>query len=175
MGGDDARGARGGRRSRSAPASAAHTRGLLPPSPDPTALWLFGREGADGSPRRLPPTSRGASSSRTRASPSCGGRHPVHGRRRRPLGYLSLAAHGHADALSVTVSSGGSQPVVDPETGTYFGRQADVRDAFPWNRLSRDSGRGRRRPVCRAAGRFSGFAMHEAVFASRPGGARGRG
>jgi hypothetical protein len=34
-----------------------------------------------------------------------------------PLGYLSLAAHGHADALSFTLSAGGAPVLVD--TGTY--------------------------------------------------------
>ena len=46
-----------------------------------------------------------------------------------PLGYLSLAAHGHADALAVTVSSGETDLVVDPGTGSYF-RRPDVREAF---------------------------------------------
>jgi hypothetical protein len=34
-----------------------------------------------------------------------------------PLGYLSLAAHGHADALSFTLSVGGQPVLID--TGTY--------------------------------------------------------
>jgi hypothetical protein len=46
------------------------------------------------------------------------------------LGYLSLAAHGHADALSVTVSTGEIPLVVDPGTGSYFAGSAHVRDAF---------------------------------------------
>ncbi|OZM79361.1 alginate lyase family protein [Pseudonocardia sp. MH-G8] len=37
-----------------------------------------------------------------------------------PLGYLSLAAHGHADALAVTVASGGRELVGDPGTGSYY-------------------------------------------------------
>ena len=47
-----------------------------------------------------------------------------------PLGYLRIAAHGHADALGVTISSGASALVVDPGTGTYFERDAEIRDAF---------------------------------------------
>ena len=36
-----------------------------------------------------------------------------------PLGYLSIAAHGHADALSFTLSAGGTEILVDPGTFTY--------------------------------------------------------
>ncbi len=38
-----------------------------------------------------------------------------------PLGYLSLAAHGHADALGVTLADTGGELVGDPGTGSYFG------------------------------------------------------
>ena len=38
-----------------------------------------------------------------------------------PLGYLSIAAHGHADALAVTLSAQGRDLVVDPGTGSYYG------------------------------------------------------
>jgi hypothetical protein len=38
-----------------------------------------------------------------------------------PLGYLSIAAHGHADALAVTLSDGGRELIVDPGTGSYYG------------------------------------------------------
>lgn len=37
-----------------------------------------------------------------------------------PLGYLSLAAHGHSDALSFTMSSGGKMLFCDPGTYTYY-------------------------------------------------------
>ncbi|MGD9874766.1 MAG: alginate lyase family protein [Kiritimatiellia bacterium] len=37
-----------------------------------------------------------------------------------PLGYLSIAAHGHADALSFTLSAGGLEFIVDPGTFTYY-------------------------------------------------------
>jgi hypothetical protein len=37
-----------------------------------------------------------------------------------PLGYLSLAAHGHADALAFTLSAGGKRLLVDPGTFCYF-------------------------------------------------------
>lgn len=36
------------------------------------------------------------------------------------LGYLSIAAHGHADALSVVVSAGPDELVTDPGTGSYL-------------------------------------------------------
>jgi hypothetical protein len=36
-----------------------------------------------------------------------------------PLGYLSIAAHGHADALSFTLSAGGREILIDPGTYSY--------------------------------------------------------
>jgi hypothetical protein len=36
-----------------------------------------------------------------------------------PLGYLSIAAHGHADALSFTLSFGGIPFIIDPGTFVY--------------------------------------------------------
>jgi hypothetical protein len=36
-----------------------------------------------------------------------------------PLGYLSIAAHGHADALSFTLSAGGREMLTDPGTYAY--------------------------------------------------------
>ncbi|MGH8758748.1 MAG: alginate lyase family protein, partial [Burkholderiales bacterium] len=38
-----------------------------------------------------------------------------------PLGYLSIAAHGHADALAFTLSVGGHEVLVDPGTYAYHG------------------------------------------------------
>ncbi|HEY0939926.1 MAG TPA: alginate lyase family protein [Steroidobacter sp.] len=48
-----------------------------------------------------------------------------------PLGYLSIAAHGHADALSFTLSVGGREILIDP--GTY---------AYHTNRMWRDYFKG---------------------------------
>ncbi len=46
-----------------------------------------------------------------------------------PLGYLSIAAHGHADALAFTLSAGGREILIDP--GTYaFHTQRMWRDYF---------------------------------------------
>jgi hypothetical protein len=38
-----------------------------------------------------------------------------------PLGYLSIAAHGHADALAVTLSVAGIELIGDPGAGSYYG------------------------------------------------------
>lgn len=38
-----------------------------------------------------------------------------------PLGYLAIAAHGHADALAVTMSLDGTEVVGDPGAGSYYG------------------------------------------------------
>jgi hypothetical protein len=40
-----------------------------------------------------------------------------------PLGYLSIAAHGHADALALTLSVGGREVLVDPGTYAYHGER----------------------------------------------------
>ena len=49
-----------------------------------------------------------------------------------PLGYLSIAAHGHADALSLTLSQDGRDLVVDPGTASYYGHPA-------WRRAHRST------------------------------------
>lgn len=46
-----------------------------------------------------------------------------------PLGYLSIAAHGHADALSMVLSAGGRELLVDPGTYAYH-TQKKWRDYF---------------------------------------------
>lgn len=38
-----------------------------------------------------------------------------------PLGYLSIAAHGHADALALYLSVGGAEFLIDPGTFSYHG------------------------------------------------------
>ena len=47
-----------------------------------------------------------------------------------PLGYQSIAAHGHADALSFTLSVGGAEFFIDPGTYTYHKR-------VPWREYFR--------------------------------------
>lgn len=46
-----------------------------------------------------------------------------------PLGYLSIAAHGHADALAFTLSAFGEEWLIDPGTYAYH-TQAVWRDHF---------------------------------------------
>ena len=46
-----------------------------------------------------------------------------------PLGYLSIAAHGHADALSFTLSAGGREMLIDAGTFAYH-TQRRWRDYF---------------------------------------------
>jgi len=46
-----------------------------------------------------------------------------------PLGYRSIAAHGHADALAFTLSLGGKEFLIDPGTYAYHG-QSPWRDYF---------------------------------------------
>jgi hypothetical protein len=46
-----------------------------------------------------------------------------------PLGYLSIAAHGHADALAFTLSAGGREILIDPGTFAYH-TQKKWRDYF---------------------------------------------
>ncbi|HYM30672.1 MAG TPA: alginate lyase family protein [Candidatus Cybelea sp.] len=47
-----------------------------------------------------------------------------------PLGYLSIAAHGHADALSVWLHLGGRPVLVDAGTFVYYGAEGAWRDRF---------------------------------------------
>jgi len=46
-----------------------------------------------------------------------------------PLGYLGIAAHGHADALALTLSVGGEEVLVDPGTYSYW-QEHKWRDYF---------------------------------------------
>ena len=48
-----------------------------------------------------------------------------------PLGYLAIAAHGHADALAFTLSVGGKPMLVDPGTFSY--------STQPWRRYFRST------------------------------------
>ena len=44
-----------------------------------------------------------------------------------PLGYLSMAPHGHLDALHISVSFRGQPVIIDPGTGAYYANKS-VRD-----------------------------------------------
>lgn len=98
---------------------------------DPMSLWLFGLEGAA---RFETATRIGAPAPESLTLPNAG----VTVLRRRgcrtlfdhgPHGYLTLAAHAHADALGVDVALHEHPLVSDPGVGSYFA-QPDVREAF---------------------------------------------
>ena len=96
---------------------------------DTAAVWLFGSDGA----QRWAET-EAAGPPRSALLPDAGIAVLRSGRRRvlvdaGPLGYLSIAAHGHADALAVALSEGDEQLIVDPGAGSYFGRP-ELRAAF---------------------------------------------
>jgi len=101
----------------------------LAPSLRANTWWLFGESGRERFVATKPGEPPGSAilpdgglvllrRHRTRASIDIG-----------PLGYLSLAAHGHADALAVTLAHRGRDLVTDPGTGSYF-RRPDLRPAF---------------------------------------------
>ncbi len=97
---------------------------------DPTAWWLFGEEGMERFEQTAP-----ASPPDSILLPNAGLAVLRRGTSRvtvdaGKLGYLSIAAHGHADALAVTLSVTGVDLIVDPGSGTYFGRAAEIREAF---------------------------------------------
>ncbi len=83
-----------------------------------TALWLRDALGSAVAPATEPAPSGYAPD---------GGMVVLRSGRRRvlmdvgPLGYLSIAAHGHADALSVTLALDGAEVIGDPGTASYYG------------------------------------------------------
>ena len=93
---------------------------LAAPAIDAMACWLFGQDGA----KRFAATEQAPV--RGSAHLEDAGIVVLRADRRRvlfhagPLGYLATAAHGHADALQVTVSDAGEDLVVDPGVGSYF-------------------------------------------------------
>lgn len=84
---------------------------------DEVAFWLTGRT-------EVPAGAHGHSGALPTRFPE-GGYHMLKTARSRlifdcgPLGYLSLAAHGHADALSLIVTLKGQELLVDPGTYAY--------------------------------------------------------
>jgi uncharacterized heparinase superfamily protein len=121
----DPRGVAAGIAARLGHAKAARVAGGL----DPTAWWLFGAAGADRFARVRPAPEPGSVTLRD------GGLTILRRGRRRamidhgPHGYLSLAAHAHADALRLDLSLGHEQLVVDPGVGSYSARPR-LREAF---------------------------------------------
>lgn len=96
---------------------------------DAAAWWLFGAEGA----QRFASTPVAAAPASV-VLPDAGLVHLRAGESRvtldaGPLGYLSIAAHGHADALQLTLAHRGAELVVDPGVGSYFARP-ELRSAF---------------------------------------------
>ncbi len=86
---------------------------------DATSLWLFGPAGRERFEATTPAEGPGSVTLRDRVILRRGGTRTTLDTG--PLGYLAIAAHGHADALSVTLARDGAEIVVDPGTGSYFG------------------------------------------------------
>jgi hypothetical protein len=99
--------------------------------------WLFGEEGR-GAFDSIPLRPRGPLASRSFPDSGihilqwegtgCGDGLSVHFDTGE-LGYGAIAAHGHADALSVTLRAGGEEILVDPGTYDYFTHR-EWRDYF---------------------------------------------
>jgi hypothetical protein len=107
-----------------------------------------------------------------------------------PLGYLAIAAHGHADALAIELRYGGAPVLVDPGTFAYAGpwrdwfrstpahntielggvSQSERGGPFLWTRHARArlleaAGLDDAAPLARAAGEHNGYARQ--AFAGR--------
>jgi|tagenome__1003787_1003787.scaffolds.fasta_scaffold20987093_3 hypothetical protein len=89
---------------------------------DMTTMWLFGDPGRTRFTETAPAAEPGdvrlrdvaiVRRSGTRVTVDAG----THG-------YLAIAAHGHADALAVTIAAGSEDVIVDPGVGSYFGNPA---------------------------------------------------
>ncbi|MEW6706238.1 MAG: alginate lyase family protein [Pseudomonadota bacterium] len=88
-----------------------------------------------------------------------------------PLGYLGIAAHGHADALSVLLSVGGEPMLVDPGTYSYHGplewrehfRSTRAHNTLELDGRSQSVSGGRFMWVVHANARCTGFAQEGAV------------
>jgi len=93
---------------------------------DDKTRWLLGDGAVEATPRREPSSARPGL---RRAFP-IGGYYVLEARRGDPdevlavfdcgpIGYPAIAAHGHADALSLTIAAGGVPMLVDPGTYAY--------------------------------------------------------
>lgn len=95
---------------------------VIPVSHSLNAQWF--RSMGRPAPAQSPAAQQSAGDRSTFFAPDAGLAVLRSGRRRTtmdvgPLGYLSIAAHGHADALAVTVSIDGRDVIGDPGTGSY--------------------------------------------------------
>jgi hypothetical protein len=92
--------------------------GIAPPV-DATAIVLFGEAGMRRrrATAAAPPPSSGVLADAGITVLRLGGMRALFDAG--ALGYLSIAAHGHADALSLVLSCGSQEVVVDPGTGSY--------------------------------------------------------
>lgn len=109
---------------------------LVPPgAPAHLRDWVFCRSG-----ERMPAQARGIGARNFREGGYTVVRERIHEKRlvlimdHAPLGYLSIAAHGHADALSVWLSYGGKALLGDAGTFLYHAGGA-WRDAFRGSQL----------------------------------------
>ena len=82
-----------------------------------TALWLGGTNPARPT-GHVPPSSRYFADGGLVLLRSAGRRLTMDVG---PLGYLAIAAHGHADALAVTLAVDGTELIGDPGAGSYYG------------------------------------------------------
>ena len=96
--------------------------------PDATAIQLFGEAGARTFAETQPAAEAGSGVLARPASWCSGSPASASSSTQVPLGYLSIAAHGHADALSIALSAGSDDLVVDPGTGSYL--DVSVREWF---------------------------------------------
>lgn len=93
---------------------------------EPTLAAEWYRRAVPPAVSAVPPAGQEAVSVPDAFFSECGGLVVLRRGRRRitmdvgPLGYLSIAAHGHADALAVTLSDGGQDIIGDPGTGSYY-------------------------------------------------------
>lgn len=96
---------------------------------EPTAVWLFGERGArtaESTPRREAAGDVVLGDAGLVVLRRQGMRVVVDAG---PLGHGTLAAHGHADALQVTLADEDGELIVDPGVGSYYSRP-DLRAAF---------------------------------------------
>ncbi|NNH70811.1 alginate lyase family protein [Nocardia uniformis] len=87
-------------------------------TPSITAAWLRAALGLKSVVSQIPPQSAYAPDGGLVVLRSPGRRVTMDAG---PLGYLSIAAHGHADALSVTLAIDGGDVIGDPGTASYYG------------------------------------------------------